>query len=338
MLPTNSNYTKEGCSPTSSNCVVWQGPDIDCINLCKGDSITDVTFNLATELCDVLTLLDISTYELGCIVPENPEPEDLRALLELIVSKVCALEAVEAPTGGTGGTGDCDCDISLAPCLQYVDGLGDPVTVLPLNEYVTLIGNTLCTNITIINANSATIIDHETRIDTLETAGGVGTFNTLRYGNGTPSAGTGDDGDFYIDISNDLIFGPKVSGAWPSGTSIVGPSGGNGTNGTDGINGLDGVSIVSTVDNGNGTFTFTYSDASFFTTSDLTGPTGATGTAGTNGTDGTNGHKIRFGSGVPALIAEDNVGDVYFDMSVTPVEAYQVDGSGLNWVSQGLFN
>lgn len=36
--------------------------------------------------------------------------------------------------------------------------------------------------------------------------------------------------------------------------------------------GEDGVGITSTVDNGNGTLTFTYSDGSTFTTSDLTGP------------------------------------------------------------------
>lgn len=43
--------------------------------------------------------------------------------------------------------------------------------------------------------------------------------------------------------------------------------------------GEDGIGITSTVDNGNGTLTFTYSDGSTFTTSDLTGPV-------TNGTLG----------------------------------------------------
>ena len=43
--------------------------------------------------------------------------------------------------------------------------------------------------------------------------------------------------------------------------------------------GEDGIGITSTIDNGNGTLTFTYSDGSTFTTSDLTGPV-------TNGTLG----------------------------------------------------
>ena len=34
------------------------------------------------------------------------------------------------------------------------------------------------------------------------------------------------DGDFYIDTTAWDIYGPKTSGAWGSGTSIIGPSGG----------------------------------------------------------------------------------------------------------------
>ena len=50
-LPIKAKDTQEGCNPMSSNCVLWQGPDIPCINLCKGDSISDITAKLAEELC-----------------------------------------------------------------------------------------------------------------------------------------------------------------------------------------------------------------------------------------------------------------------------------------------
>jgi hypothetical protein len=43
------------------------------------------------------------------------------------------------------------------------------------------------------------------------------------------------------------------------------------------LDGTDGVGIVSTIDNGNGTFTINYSDGSSFTTIDLTGPQGPPG-------------------------------------------------------------
>jgi hypothetical protein len=54
-------------------------------------------------------------------------------------------------------------------------------------------------------------------------------------------------------------------------------------------NGKDGKGIVNTVDNGNGTFTFTYTDGTSFTTGNLTGPTGATGPQGPQGATGLQG-------------------------------------------------
>jgi hypothetical protein len=66
--------------------------------------------------------------------------------------------------------------------------------------------------------------------------------NTLRYGTGSPSNALGVDGDFYIDISADFIYGPKASSMWPSGTSIIGPIGNDGNDGVDGSDGADGTS------------------------------------------------------------------------------------------------
>ena len=46
MLPINK---KNGpCDPISSNCVIWQGPDLPCVDICYGDSISAVI----AALCD----------------------------------------------------------------------------------------------------------------------------------------------------------------------------------------------------------------------------------------------------------------------------------------------
>jgi hypothetical protein len=50
-------------------------------------------------------------------------------------------------------------------------------------------------------------------------------------GAGVPSAGLGVDGDFYIDTTNDDIYGPKTSGAWGTATSLIGPTGPQGSGG-----------------------------------------------------------------------------------------------------------
>nr|WP_159059617.1 hypothetical protein [Streptomyces antibioticus] len=43
---------------------------------------------------------------------------------------------------------------------------------------------------------------------------------TILNGTGAPSAGTGVDGDFWIDTASWTIYGPKAGGTWPSGHSL----------------------------------------------------------------------------------------------------------------------
>ena len=68
--------------------------------------------------------------------------------------------------------------------------------------------------------------------------------NTILYGSGAPSSGLGIDGNFYINTTAHILYGPKTAGAWGSGTSLVGPAGANGTNGTNGAAGADGNTIL----------------------------------------------------------------------------------------------
>lgn len=54
-------------------------------------------------------------------------------------------------------------------------------------------------------------------------AGATGTAGkTVLSGTGLPSAGTGQNGDYYIDIAARVIYGPKAGGSWPAAVSMVG--------------------------------------------------------------------------------------------------------------------
>ena len=79
--------------------------------------------------------------------------------------------------------------------------------------------------------------------------------------------------------------GPQGPIGLTGATGPEGPQGAPGNDGADGANGQDGVGVSSTVDNGDGTFTITYTDGSTFTSSDLTGPQGSPGDDGSNGTN-----------------------------------------------------
>ncbi len=96
------NLDNKPCSPISSNCVVWQGPDIPCIHLCTGDSISEVINKLATELCEVLETLKVSNYDLTCFSTISCGPQNFQELVQFILDQLCLLEGgTPSSSGGT---------------------------------------------------------------------------------------------------------------------------------------------------------------------------------------------------------------------------------------------
>lgn len=91
MKPTN--LPKTPCTNTPSGCVIWDGPAIDCINICPGDSVTDVVYALAKELCTVMDQLNISNYDLSCIAPATCMPTDFKTFIQLLITKVCNISS-----------------------------------------------------------------------------------------------------------------------------------------------------------------------------------------------------------------------------------------------------
>jgi len=169
MKPTNAKVP--GCNPISSNCVIWQGPDIPCIDLCKGDTVSDTVFKLATELCGVLDQLDVTTYDLSCLNLTTCDPKDFHALIQLLIDKICALnECCSQNAGGTREDQVCpdDCIVAICEAFQYQDQFGNTVTTMPLKDYVVAIGNKVCSIVQQINTINLTLQNHETRITYIE--------------------------------------------------------------------------------------------------------------------------------------------------------------------------
>ena len=61
--------------------------------------------------------------------------------------------------------------------------------------------------------------------------------NTVLSGKGAPTTKIGINGDFYIDVTNFNIYGPKTNNRWPSAVSLKGPSGSDGKPGEKGSSG-----------------------------------------------------------------------------------------------------
>ncbi len=79
------NLDNSPCSPTSSNCVIWNGPDIPCLSLCKGDTVTDVVYKLATEFCTILDTLNVDNYDLSCLTLNGCAPKTFEELIQALI-------------------------------------------------------------------------------------------------------------------------------------------------------------------------------------------------------------------------------------------------------------
>ena len=91
MIPVATSNKTNGCNPISSNCVVWQGPDIPCIDLCHGDSISEVIYKLALELCDLLDSTSLAGLDFSCL-NLGVTPTTQKELIQAIIDKLCSLD------------------------------------------------------------------------------------------------------------------------------------------------------------------------------------------------------------------------------------------------------
>ena len=165
------NLDNSPCSPISSNCVIWQGPDIPCIKLCNGDTVSDVVYKLGMELCNIMDLLDVNGYDLSCFDLASCKPQNIQELIQFLIGRICALEAVDAAaaatptTTGTTRSTTADTLVTVAPC--FVVG---STTVMTIAEYAQAMGARICSivdQITIINNQ---INNLDIRVTALETA------------------------------------------------------------------------------------------------------------------------------------------------------------------------
>ena len=165
------NYDNSPCSPISSNCVIWQGPDIPCIKLCSGDTISEVVYKLALELCTVLDTLNVTNYDLSCFNLTACGPNDFQALIQFLIEQICALQTevnnIADPATSTviNTTKTTESLVTVAPCF-VIGG----VTVMTVSEYAQAIGTKVCSLVSQIATINSSILSLDNRVTALESA------------------------------------------------------------------------------------------------------------------------------------------------------------------------
>jgi len=158
--PTNTRSS--GCAVTTSNCVVWQGPDLCCINLCHGDTISDVINEIAKRICKIFEMLDVQSYDLSELIDKECPPANFVELIQLLIDEVAKLKLGTSVT--TGGVAGCpECDMAVAACFQQQYG-----TVISMTEYVTAIGAKLCDQQVLIQTQNNALAQMQQQIAALQ--------------------------------------------------------------------------------------------------------------------------------------------------------------------------
>ena len=172
MIPVNNSAATTGCSNTSSSCIIWQGPNITCINLCDGDSINEVIGKIGEKLCALPSQcadaadIDVSGLTFGCLVDEGQSnPTNILGVIQLLITEVCGI--VPGSTTTTLPT------VNLPSCLYYTPQGGEEVTALPLDQYASLLATEICSLRTRVSANETNISSILTRLVTLENCVGI---------------------------------------------------------------------------------------------------------------------------------------------------------------------
>jgi hypothetical protein len=161
------NLDNSPCSPVSSNCVIWAGPNIPCINLCKGDTISDVTFKLAAELCTILDYLNVQNYDLTCFNLAACGPNNYQELLQFLIDRICAVENVPASVATTTSASVSTRSPEVSSYLMTASPCfgGGTVTLV---DYVQQAATQICNIFVEINIINSGISSLNTRVATLE--------------------------------------------------------------------------------------------------------------------------------------------------------------------------
>ena len=158
--PTNTRSS--GCAVTTSNCVVWQGPDLCCINLCHGDTISDVINELAKKICKIFEMLDVQSYDLSELINTECPPANFVELIQLLIDTIAKINLGTSVT--TGGTNGCpECEMAVAACFQLQYG-----SVMPMTEYITAIGAKLCDQQVLIQTQNNALAQMQQQIAALQ--------------------------------------------------------------------------------------------------------------------------------------------------------------------------
>ncbi len=187
MRPNYNSSSAHGCDEISSNCIVWQGPDISCLSICNGDTVSTVVAALGEKLCKLTTdanidinilSQDVTTLNYDCLREQGyGNPQTLGELLQVMITALCD-ELQEGGNGDGSAVTDCkevlECSIGLEACFVQVlsenqlNGDVQGGSSMTFTSWIDAVQNLFCTMVSTHGVHRIQLDDHERRIRTNE--------------------------------------------------------------------------------------------------------------------------------------------------------------------------
>lgn len=153
-----------------SNNVPWNGPNIPCLGLCKGDTVSDIVVKLATKICELAEPYDLQALTLECALEifsaDEPVTRTINSVLQLLINNQCGIkDLIDNLQGQLTGLAQDNFIVDLK-CLAEVDGYGNP---LPYTEETVIQGliNEICSMKNTVSFLAGQYTEMQNQIDNL---------------------------------------------------------------------------------------------------------------------------------------------------------------------------
>lgn len=175
MQPVSSNIKPNNkcLNPVTTKCVTWDGPEITCLDgtvLCKGQTIENTVYILASKLCEIYEAIGIEGID-TCInnIQDGTSvsigaTSNLQQVFSAIINKVCALNTRVQILENTdcpeirGVVPSCiTANPTLLAQLQSLQGWDEATSTLPIEIYANFIAQVVCSMLVSISSLQSSV-------------------------------------------------------------------------------------------------------------------------------------------------------------------------------------
>lgn len=151
-----------------SDCVKWTGPDIACLGICTGESVTETVAAIAEKVCELVDATNLEDLDLHCLIDlcgECPEQKSLKNILQLLLDNQCKLKQLIDAAGGSSSE-ETTLNLNLK-CLRKFDEFENEIPQ-DLNQTLQSLINEVCLHKTKLSQIEGRVNDLQQQIDNID--------------------------------------------------------------------------------------------------------------------------------------------------------------------------